>query len=138
MLAAFQLTDVGLVHHRAGHRNPAATESMTNLVQHTQDGFLGEVQIPVQLHRRHALEACHQKINCNCPLLQWHMGVLQQCAVTKRKMLAAVSAPVRQRFAALNLVGVGVAATETTCNTVFQDDRLKQFTCRGFIGKHLH
>ncbi len=123
---------------RARHRNPAATEHITNLVQHTSGSFLRNSQIPVQFHRRHALFAGHQKINGNRPLLQWHRGVLQQRAVAKQKMPATVSTLARQWFATWNFVGVGTAATVTPCNTGLPDDRLKPLACRGFIGNHLY
>ena len=53
-------------------------------------------------------------------------------------MLAAATAPVRQRLAAWNLVGVRAATMEVDGRSVFLDYRLKPFARNNLVWKHLH
>ena len=136
MFVALQTTHAGLVHlHCARHRGAMPTNGISDLVQHVPGRLLGNIQVPMQFHRRHALQTRRQQIDRNRPLLQRHMRVGQQCAVTEREMLAAIAAPVRQRLAACNLVSVGAAAAVAHRDTGFPDDRLKPLACRGLVRK---
>ena len=114
---------------------------LTQTLAHEPRRFLANVQIAMQLHRRHAFQVRHPEVDGDGPLAQGDFRSLHDRTVADGKVAAAVAAVVRQGLSALSYRNpAGTPALRAFRGNAFLSPplALEPGFGRLFGGKHLH
>ena len=104
-------------------------------VQHEPRGLLRHLEIVLELHGRHALEAGDDVVDGHRPLAEPDIAVLHRRARADAEVLAARPAPVRHRLAVFRLAGLQIAAARAAA-PVRPDGALEPFDGRLLVREH--